>query len=292
MDWNDAKVFSVVASCGSLSAAARQLKLSQPTVGRHIEALELALNSRLFDRGPRGYSLTDAGRELLPHVHDMERAALAVLDHSHDSRNLAAGTVRLAVPQVTSSYLSGHLAGLRRDLPQIEIELEAKNDFVNMSRREADIALRTQMPKSGDLRVKHAYSVEIGLFASPDYLAAHPQAMTEERYSACDWVALHRDISPTSIDWLMGKLGTNRPKIRCATANNVHLAAEGGAGLCMGTIAYLRGNPRLVQIGPPVEELRFDYWMVSHTELLNRQTRVRAVWDWLDGLFERELRQA
>ncbi|RED54158.1 LysR family transcriptional regulator [Aestuariispira insulae] len=290
MDWNDAKVFSVVASCGSLSAAARQLGMSQPTVGRHVEALERALDSRLFDRGPRGYSLTEQGRELLPHIYNMERAALAVMDHGGNSENQIHGLVRLAVPQVTSSYLTRFLHDMLAELPGIEIELEAKNDFVNMARREADIALRTEMPQSGDLRVKHAYSVEIGIFGSPEYVAAHPEARSEERFTKCEWVALQRDVSARSVDWLTRKMDGRRPRIRCATAAHVHSAAEHGAGLCMGTIAYLKDNPRLELVSPPVSELRYDYWLVSHAELLNRQKRVRAVWDWLDALFERELR--
>ena len=290
MDWNDAKVFSAVASSGSLSAAARQLGMSQPTVGRHIEAMEQALNSRLFDRGPRGYSLTESGRDLLPHIYEMERAAKAVLDHRGDAADKLAGTVRLSVPQVTSSFLSRFLTEFRQQYPDIELELESKNDFVNMSRREADIALRTQLPKAGDLRVKHAYHVGIGIYGSPDYIAKHPEAHTEERFRKCDWVALHRDVSPTSIDWLMNRLGDNLPKIRCSSTQNVHQSAEAGAGLCLGTIEYLRYNPLLQQVGEPIPDLTFDYWLVSHAESLGRQTRVRAVWNWLDALFERELR--
>ena len=292
MDWNDAKVFSAVAASGSLSAASRQLGMSQPTVGRHIEALEQALNNRLFDRGPRGYSLTAAGQDLLPHIYDMERAAKAVMDHRGNSAEELSGTVRLSVPQVTSVFISQFLREFRDSYPEIELELESKNDFVNMSRREADIALRTELPKAGDLRVKHAYKVGIGIFGSREYIQTHPEALTEERYRVCDWVALHREVSPTSIDWLTARLGDNRPKIRCSSTQNIHQAVAAGAGLCMGTVEYLRYNSQLQQVSDPIPDLTYNYWLVSHAESLGRQTRVRAVWNWLEALFKREMRNS
>ena len=192
MDWNQIKIFAAVASEGSLSGAARLLGMSQPTVGRHIEALESCLNVRLFEREARGYVLTGAGERLLPQVTNMERAALAIDDIAGGVSDRLEGTVRITAPEMSSRFFGRRLAGLQQDLPGINIEFLTTNRLVNMSRREADIAIRPVMPDQGDLRIKQAYVGQVAIYGSQEYIDAHPESRTEQRYRSCNWVVMKR----------------------------------------------------------------------------------------------------
>ncbi|WP_085904886.1 LysR family transcriptional regulator [Kiloniella majae] len=285
MHWNDLKVFAAVVQKGSLSAAGRYLGLSQPTIGRHIDSLEKALNKKLFNRGSKGYVLTEQGLELLPHIEAMERASLAIEEHDQSE---ISGIVRLSLPEITSRYLGKRLLPLQKLYPDIKLEIATSNQFVNLSRREADIALRTELPAQGDLRTKLAFRTQAAIFASHQYTKLNPAALTEERYQNCDWIVpIWGRASKQAEDWYKDKMHTSRVAYRCASFHVMMDLALAGAGLILWTSGYAKDHAGLVRVSEEITSQQRDYWLVSHSGALE-QPRVRAVWDWISTLFEQE----
>ena len=143
MEWDDFKHFLAVARLGSLSDAARSLKISPATVGRRIAALEQRLGTRLFDRGQTGYALTEGGEAIRLKAEDIEEAVLSV-EREASGRDLrATGKVRLATAEDIATFLiAPRLAEFRRSHPGIVLEMVASWDVVSLTRREADIAVR------------------------------------------------------------------------------------------------------------------------------------------------------
>jgi hypothetical protein len=123
MNWDDMRIFLSVARAGTLSGAARELRITQPTVGRRLKGLEEALGTRLFDRLPEGFAPTLAGEELLPLAEAMEASALTVNRRQPALMESARGTVRISVWENLAKLLTDHIADLRRNLPEIEIEI-------------------------------------------------------------------------------------------------------------------------------------------------------------------------
>ena len=174
LDWSLIQAFLGVSETGSLSAAARQLGITQPTVGRHIQALEADLGVSLFKRQARGMTLTEQGAVLLEHARIMRDAAEALSLHAAGKANDLSGTVRITASVFSSHhYLPSIIAGLRTRHPEIDIELVASDESENLLFREADIAVRMYRPTQLDMVTLHVGNVQLGLFGSQDYLQRH-----------------------------------------------------------------------------------------------------------------------
>ena len=171
LDWSLVQAFVAVADSGSLSAAAKSLNLTQPTVGRQISAMEDALGLELFQRRPKGMEITDIGLSLLPAAQSMSAAANELQMSAAGSKESPGGTVR-----ITSSVFMGHyvlpgiLAGIRREHPEIALELVPSDTSENLLFREADIAVRLYRPTQLDVVTRLIGALELGLFASKAYL--------------------------------------------------------------------------------------------------------------------------
>ena len=148
LSWDDMQVFLAVARKGNLSAAARELKVTQPTVGRRLRALEKSLSARLFDRLPDGFVPTPAGEELLPLAEAMENTAAAIERRRATLADRVSGTVRLSVFEISAQFLTDHLADLQARLPEVEFEVAISHQNANLSKREADLVLRACLPEN------------------------------------------------------------------------------------------------------------------------------------------------
>ncbi len=171
LDWALVQAFVTVAETGSLSAAARSLGLTQPTIGRQIAAMEATLGLELFHRRHRGMELTDLGLGLLPAAQSMNAAAKELELSAAGSNASPGGTVR-----ITSSVFMGHyilpsiLADIRTAAPEIALELVPTDSSENLLFREADIAIRLYRPTQLDVVTRHIGALDLGLFASKAYL--------------------------------------------------------------------------------------------------------------------------
>ena len=281
-DWNRARAFLVTAEEGSLSAAARALALTQPTLGRQVAALEEELGVALFERGARGLELTPSGLELLEHVRGMGEAATALsLTASGRSQSLE-GNVCITATEIVAAYvLPPVLRRLRRVEPGIEIELIASNATSDLRRREADIAIRSFRPTQNDLIAKKLCDMDMALDASPDDLATLGHPATPADFADADFLGINR--RDRYLDALNGLGFTltqrNFPIITESHLTHWELTKHGAA---IGVMAVSIGDveERVVRILPELPPLVTDVWLVAHRELRTSR-RLRRVFDFL-----------
>ena len=289
--WDDLRLFAAIAAEGSLSAAARRLKLSQPTMGRRLQALEERMGAKLLERmgaGPGGhYVLTSKGAELLPLVERMVAAGEAIERAQPDFAEDATGTVRVASGPMTIRFIARRLPELLDALPGIEIELYSSYSLINLSRREADIALRNRRPEEGRLAMRALPQPSYAVFGAKTYVARHPVAATAGRYEACRWIGFDetRGHSETLL-WLAAKIG-RAPHTRCSNASAILDTLMAGAGLAVLPCFLGAEEPTLVQLTAPIDDLdREGLWLVVHEDMRDRP-RVRLAADRIAALFHR-----
>lgn len=288
MNWDDLRIFLAVARKGSLSSAARTLKVTQPTVGRRLKGLEEALGARLFDRLPEGFVPTDAGAELLPLAEAMERHAQAVDRQQAGFAKDARGVVRISVWETFAQFLTDHLTALRTRLPEIEIELSVTHILADLLRREADLLIRECRPKNPDLITRKLGHYAHAVYGARAYVEAHPAARGEARYRACAWVGYDEAHAYfQNQTWLLSRLEGRLPAVRVNNGIVLHEAVRKGAGL--GVLPCFAGDrdPALLRLSPALEEITHDLYLVMHQDL-RRSPVVRAVSEVLFEIFRSE----
>jgi len=197
LDWSLLQSFGRIARAGSLSAAARAHGISQPTLGRHIRALEQAVGQPLLIRTATGQRPTPLGARLLDDLAVMEaaaaRAALTAAGAATGTDRRLAGTVRITAARVVAQYhLPPILARLRADEPGIRIDLVASDEAENLMFRQADIALRMFRPESGELLAQKVAELPLGLYAARGYLDRMGRPETPEALMRLDFVGYDR----------------------------------------------------------------------------------------------------
>ncbi|MFZ5780649.1 MAG: LysR family transcriptional regulator [Pseudomonadota bacterium] len=277
MDWDDLRYFLKVAETGGLSPAARFLRVNTATVGRHIEALETGLGHKLFERTPQGYRLTDAGERLSIWARKVEVEFNGIQAAFGTGSAEAAGTVSLATTDwVATGFLIPTLARFRERHPAIDLVLAGSMDPVNLSRREADVALRLFRPEQGNLVTRRIADIGHGLFASPDYIARHgrPDIATAcAGHFLIDWPAELESTAP--VVWLRRHAAGARTVLR---GNATIRLAAAQAGLGLSVLAHV-GVPKdsgLVRLDVEPAPPALGLWLVAHAELAHLP-RVRAV---------------
>ena len=190
-DWTQARAFLVTAETGSFSAAARQLGLTQPTLGRQVAALEEELGVVLLERGGRAPTLTEAGLEVLEHVRAMADAADHVaLVASGQSQSIEGKVCITSSDLMAAHVLPPILDRLREEAPGIEIEIVASSAMQDLRKREADIAIRHVRPEQPDLIAKLVRETTAHLYASTVFLERHGRPQTPEQVSALPFVGV------------------------------------------------------------------------------------------------------
>ena len=277
-DWDDLRYFLALTEAGTLSGAAKACGVEHTTVARRIEALERALDTRLFDRFPKGWSLTAAGKALLPHARrvgdDMD-----TLRRVASGRAALAGVVCVSAPPAFATYvLAPRLTPALRRLPGIEIDLRAEIRQADLTRREADIALRYQRPTAPGVAVRLLTEVEYGLYASADYLARHAPA----QWQFLGYDALQKDTPHQQ--WLDAMRGERRYCLRSNDLGTLVQAAAAGAGVAVLPHYFSRQPNGLVWIESQPCPVRRKLWILMHEDV-RRSAPVRAVADELAALF-------
>ena len=283
--WDDLRVFLVLAREGNLTAAARQLEVSHPTVARRVKALEQAFGARLFDRLPDRFVLTTAGEELLANAQAMEQAADTIDRRSVGLSDTAHGTVRISAGEAMTAFLARHLPQLRHNMQCIEIELAATHMLVNLSRREADFLIRDQVPDIASIVTRKLGRAAYAVYGNAELAGggADPQ-----RLSGLPWLGFDDDHSyMPGQNWTHELLSGGRPQVRVNDWLVLLEAVRAGAGVAV-LPCYLGDNePTLHRLGAPLEDLAADQWLLVHRDLRNLP-RVRAVMDAVIRLFQEE----
>lgn len=281
-DWNRARAFLVTAEEGSLSAAARALGMTQPTLGRQVEALEAALGVALFERAGRGLILTPAGLELLGHVRAMGDAATKLSIAAAGQTQKLEGKVSITMSEVYAALIFPPiLAHLRRKEPGIEIDVIATAAARDLRRREADIAVRHFRPTEPDLIARKLRDTPARLYATPAYLARIGNPSTPHELSNGEFISI--DQSGAMMEGL-NAMGLNLTKLNFPlfTDNYLVMWEYVKQGLGIGIIDANIGDaePSVVRALPEMEPLSFPIWLVSHRDL-STSRRIRRVFDLL-----------
>lgn len=279
-DWDDLRLFLMAARDGSLIAAARRLQVNQTTVARRLSNLEAQLGARLFDRSPRGIVLTDAGAQLQAHVERIETEVTAAAAHLGERD--ASGVVRLSTPEAFGAFLVAPNARRLHDrYPELQLELIPESRAVSLSKREADLAVTLHQPPRGRVAARKLGDYRLGLFASRDYLAAHPAI--EEVGSVRDhplvWY-IDEMIDMPELRYLDQVIAGAATAFRSSSIVAQQAAVANGFGLGLLHVFAAEQDPRLVRILPAAVEVRRSYWLVIHEDL-QRVPRIRAVADFL-----------
>ena len=280
-DWDLFQSLHAVLEAGSLSAAARFRGLTQPTLGRHIETLEKRLGSPLFLRSPRGLQPTDLALELKPHLHDMSAAASAAVRDATGLADSLGGCIRITASEIVGAeVLPAILADFRESHPDVVIEMMMSNVLEDLSRREADIAVRMAPPTQSALVARKIGEVDLGFYATRDYLDRHgtPQSLDElERHALIGF-----DSPARGMRELPGiNLPIDRELFAFRSDSDIAQLAAVSAGFGIGVsqppIAVRRG---LVRVLPQITVFRLGIWIAMH-ENLRGSRRMRAMFDHL-----------
>ena len=292
--WDLYRSFLAVLRLGSLSAAARSLGLTQPTIGRHIASLQRALGGRaLFTRSQTGLLPTDAAHKLRPHAENMAAAAAAFVRTGSANVEETGGVVRVAAPDVLGvEVLPGILSDFRAEYPAIVIELSLSNQIADLLRRDADIAVRMVRPRQQALLAKRVGKVALMFYAHRRYLERHGYPDALEDLPGHTLIGFDHTLPPA--DFLKAvPMPVTRElfAFRCDNdlAQLAALRAGFGIGMCQSGIA--RRDPNLLPLLSKRFKWELEIWIVMHSDL-RRNTRMRALFDFLAVRFAQFAAQA
>lgn len=291
LDWTYVRAFLAVAETGSLSAAARALGQSQPTLGRHIKAAEAALGATLFVREPGGLRLTEIGSMLLGPAREMAEAS-ARFETLAAGRDMGLiGTVRITASVVVSHYLlPGIIAALRQAEPDIEVELVPSDTTENLIFREADIAIRMFRPTQLDIVSRKIGDSPMALYASADLLSRFGQPATLEDLRRLPFVGFDRSdmILRLARGW---GLDVDRHffGVRCDDQAAYWKLVCAGCGVGGMQTVIGEGDTRVRRLDVQPDLPPLPVWLAAH-EAMHKTPRVRRVWDFLADALSRSLR--
>jgi DNA-binding transcriptional LysR family regulator len=286
MDWDDLRFFVAVARAGSMSAAARVLGVAQPTVGRRISALETELGSKLLVPTSSGQTLSAIGQRALTHAEEMERSALAAERIASGRDAGLSGRVRITASEwLVESVLAARVASLAARHPDLEVELVADPRHANLSRREADIALRPSRFEQQAVFQREVAVVSFALFASREYLEARGAPDFRRRCAG------HAIIELTGMPRRTPEAGwlesvAREARVVARVNGRLALARMIKAGIGVGCLPRLVGDAeglRLLDTPPPGP--RRQLWMGVHREVRD-VPRVRKTMDFLATTFD------
>lgn len=274
LPWDGVQSFLTVVHAGSVSAAAGELKVNHSTVLRRLGALEDAFATRLFDRLPTGYALTEAGQDLAEKLtgvnEQIDAAHRELIGQDVEIR----GTIRVMSPEtLVRGMLMPLISSFCARYPAVQIQLVVGSHTPNLTRREADVAIREADPPSETLIARYIGCVQTALYASKDYLASLPAGATSDdyRWVAPDDLLLHLPASR----WMQRRIDPSRIALKADSLGALVDAVCCGIGVGKLLCPLADRQAELVQLAPPDPELDMKLWILTHPDL-RKVARIRA----------------
>jgi DNA-binding transcriptional LysR family regulator len=294
MDWDKLRIFHSVAEAGSFTHAGEALNLSQSAVSRQISALEESLKTSLFHRHARGLILTEQGEVLYRTAHEVF-AKLAMAEAMlTDSKDRPRGELKVTTTVgFGSTWVSPRIKEFLELYPDVSVNLVLSDHELDLSMREADVALRMRKPTQPDLVQRKLLTVHYHIYAAPDYLKKHGSPKSLADLATHRLITYGEEAPPpiADVNWLMTTgLGGGQKRDAALQVNNtfaIMMAVESGLGIAAIPDYLTEGNTRIVRILPAIEGPSFDTYFVYPEELRNskriavfRDFLVRKVADW------------
>ena len=265
MDWDDLRFLLTVARRGTLTAAAGELGVTQPTVGRRIVALERSLGARLFERRPSGLTPSRVGARLVEHAERMEREAIAAERHARGRDEGVRGTVVVTASEwLVTGVLAPMLGPLLERHTALCVELLADTRHLNLARAEADIALRPRRFEHDAVAQRATGKLGFGLYATPAYLDARGMPGADQG-AGHRLIAMRDDVGDVARKWLATTLA--HANIVAKTNGRDAMLSLARSGVGMAVLARVVGDacPHLVRLPPAVTPVP-TLWMGVHRE--------------------------
>jgi DNA-binding transcriptional LysR family regulator len=277
-DWNDLHVVLAVFREGTLSGAARTLGVTHSTVFRRLGAIEEKMGVRLFERFRDGYAPTPAGETAAASAVRLEDEVLTLQRKLSGQDLRPSGTVRITTTDTLGAILMRHLMTMRASHPEIRLEIFVSNAMADLTRREADIAIRPTPEPSGLLVGRRVADIAHAVYGSHTYLSRHD----DEDLSAHDWIGLDDALASTVIArWMHENIRTARIACRVDALPALREAADAGFGLAVLPCYVGDLASGLRRVTPKtLPEPRSALWLLTHDDL-KRTARIRATLDFM-----------
>ena len=279
MNWNDLKYLLAVARSGTLAGASEMVRADPTTVSRRLTLLEEELGAGLFLRVDGRYVATEMGENILAHAEQVEQQTAAIERAVTDQDLSLSGEVRLtSVATIVGGYLIPRIEEFRRRYPDITLEMIADGNQLNLSRREADLALRMVRPQKGNVLTRRISTVACAVYASPE-LAEQSRKVGLEGCPWVDYDDLYAHLPEAQ--WVINNYPARKTALRLAVGPTMHAALREGVGV--GVLACYLGDAddSLVRLTPTI--VRRDLWLLVHPEL-RHVPRISRVIEWLDEI--------
>lgn len=279
-DWNQIRAFLATAEEGSLSAAARALHSTQPTVGRQVSALEDALGVTLFERAGRSFQITSAGRDLLEHVRAMGDAASRISMVASGQSQEVAGRVSITASELLAAgFLPPVLRQLRDDAPGIEIDIVASDRLEDLARRDADIAIRHVRPEQPDLIARQLPDFTAGFFASTGYIAKFGHPRNGDDLNGHHFIGPRDSVMMRTILEGYGiAIRDDQFSLRTDSGVVMWEMMRAGLGITVLPDKLWPMSAGVTQVLMDAPRITFPVWLATHREL-HTSRRIRIVFD-------------
>lgn len=280
MNWDDLRFVLAVADHGSVASAARRLGVNHTTVLRRVHAFEEAQKIRLFERLPTGYALTAEGEQLVAAARSIDDT-VAALERRIAGQDLKLeGTIRVTTTDTfMTSILPRHLASFRRRHPRIAIELALTNSRLNLTKRDADVAIRPAKELPAPLIGRRVADVGFAVYGAKDYVDTHSTDMLAAEHA---WLAGDELLANSPMaGWMYRHVRDARIAFRADSFVALRHAAAAGLGLAVLPCCLGDADLMLHRLDGPMDDLSTGLWLLTHLDL-SQAARIRAFMDHME----------
>ena len=286
MDWNDLRYVKAIADTGNVAEAANHLDMHQSTVFRRLNTLEKNLGVRLFERLHSGYIMTTAGEDFCQAAERIE-ADISALNRRISGQDMRpSGTIRVTMSDgLLVKLLAPCLAQFRHVYPEIELEILISKEMLNLTKRDADIAIRTTKQPLETLVGRKVSQVAIAVYGSKEYLKHHPNL---DNLNHHEWIGFDDTVLDTATaKWLQKTVPDVKFQYRFNTCMGILAAVKENVGLALLSCYMGDSDPDLIQVGSPILELEKQLWILTHEDL-RYVTRIRTFIDFVASFLNKK----
>ena len=282
LNWDGFRYFTAVAETGSLSAAAKMLDSNQSTVGRHVDALESALDIKLFQRSVKGLSLTKEGQAIFEQSQHIQNDIVKIQRLVQGAEVTASGTVRLSLPEgLGQEVLIPELDNFYQQHPKVKLIFNMSATTANFRQGKADVSVRLFRPEEPELIIQSLGEMKMGLYASESYNKIHglPGQLRDVRKHRVITYGEQLSILPEN-QWLLNHSAETLRVLSSDSTVTRFKATVSGLGLSLQPEVLAQTNPDLIRLFKSAKLPAYKVWLVYHKDM-QHMSRIRVVVDFI-----------